>query len=149
MDDPCSVLLRRYLAILAYRLRKALRGAPEGFAAFQAGHGVRSPHDMLNHMRGRLLFVHGHFRPNDGEEPPRLPWQSEVEAFARILGELDVELSAAAPLDRETLQRLLQGPLSDVMTHVGQIAMLRRLAGSPIPAESFYDADITLGDVSL
>jgi hypothetical protein len=149
MDDPTSALLRRYLATLAYRLRKALHGAPDGFSDFQAGHGVRTPNDVLNHMRGRLLFVHGHLRPNHGEEPPRLAWADEVAALSRVLHGLDNDLRTATPLDQATVHRLLQGPLSDVMTHVGQVAMLRRLAGSPIPAESFYDADIVLGDVSL
>ncbi|MEJ2668408.1 MAG: hypothetical protein P8Z81_15160 [Deinococcales bacterium] len=149
MDDPTSTLLRRYLATLAYRLRKALRGTPDGFSDFQAGHGVRTPNDLLNHMRGRLLFVHGHLRPNDGEEPPRLSWTDEVAALSRVLSALDDDLRSAAPLDEATVHRLLQGPLSDVMTHVGQVAMLRRLAGSPIPAESFYDADVVLGDMAL
>lgn len=149
MDDPLSILVRRYLAALAYRLRKALRGAPDGFSEFRAGQGVRTPCDLLNHMRGRLLFVHRHYRPDAGEEPPRLPWAEEVEALTRVLADLDEDLRTGAPLDGAVLHRLLQGPLSDVMTHVGQVAMLRRLAGSPIPAESFYDAEIALGDVSL
>jgi hypothetical protein len=39
-------------------------------------------------------------------------------------------------------ERLLQGPFSDAMTHAGQLAMLRRLAGSPVPPENFIVAAI-------
>lgn len=44
-----------------------------------------------------------------------------------------------------TLEELLHGPLSDVMTHAGQLALLRRLAGSPLPPERFIEATIRVG----
>jgi hypothetical protein len=42
---------------------------------------------------------------------------------------------------------LIQGPIADALTHVGQIAMLRRLAGCPIPGENYFAADIAPGRV--
>jgi hypothetical protein len=39
-------------------------------------------------------------------------------------------------------ERLLQGPFSDAMTHAGQLALLRRLAGAPVPPENFIVANI-------
>jgi len=52
-------------------------------------------------------------------------------------------ISSADPLaDQITAETLLQGPLSDAMTHAGQLAMLRRLAGNPVAPENFIVADI-------
>ncbi|MEO8622674.1 MAG: hypothetical protein ABI625_16505 [bacterium] len=40
-------LLQHFLAALAYRTQKALRGAPAGFATFQAGDNVRTPSELV------------------------------------------------------------------------------------------------------
>ena len=44
-------------------------------------------------------------------------------------------------------EKLFQGPIADALTHIGQIAMLRRLAGSPMRGESYFKADIRAGRV--
>ena len=75
-------------------------------------------------------------------------WEEEVKRFFRILSELDNSLESGAPWKGRTEEEILQGPLADAMTHVGQLAMLRRMASSPVPKESFDEADIRLGDVS-
>jgi len=142
-------LLRHYLAAIAYRTRKAVTSAPPGFGEFRAGHGVRAPVEILNHMRGRILFVRRRLTPGEEGDPPLATWADEVTAFSRALGDLDTDLAGGAQLSARTVERLLQGPLADVMTHVGQLAMLRRLAGSPLPAESFYDAELEPGQVDI
>jgi hypothetical protein len=76
-------------------------------------------------------------------------WEEEVKRFFRILSELDKSLESGVPWKGRTVGQILQGPLADAMTHVGQLAMLRRMASSPVPKESFDEADIRLGDVSL
>ncbi len=45
------------------------------------------------------------------------------------------------------VERLFQGPIADALTHVGQIAFLRRLAGFPVRGENYARADITIGKV--
>lgn len=75
-------------------------------------------------------------------------WEVEVKRFFRILSELDKSLESGAPWKGRTEEQILQGPLADAMTHVGQLAMLRRMASSPLPKESFDEAEILLGDVS-
>ena len=149
MDERERRILRRYLAAIAYRTRKAVTGAPSGFGQFRAGRGVRMPVEILNHMRGRILFVRRHITPGEEGDPPVATWKDELAAFSQALGDLDADLVAGADLDMDTIGRLVQGPLADVMTHVGQLAMLRRLAGSPLPAESFYDAAIEPGRLDI
>ncbi len=85
----------------------------------------------------RTHFVGGEYRPRILEE-----FEREVERFHGMLADLSRQLESDAPLLGTTPARLLQGPLADAMTHAGQLAMLRRLAGSPIPPENFIVADV-------
>ena len=142
MDDKRS-LLRHSLAALAYRTQKALRGAPAEFGNFRAADGVRTPAELVRHMTSvlgyaRTFFIGGQYRP---EPLPSL--NEEIIRFHDMLGKLARDIEAGSPLlQGMSAERLLQGPLSDAMTHAGQLAMLRRLAGVPVPPENFILADI-------
>jgi hypothetical protein len=139
---PDRALLRHFLAALAYRSQKALRGAPAGFGDFQAGSQTRTPKELVRHMTSvlgyaRTYFIGGHYRPEPLPDIDR-----EVVRFHEMLADLGRHLSGGTPLSDTTPARLLQGPFADVMTHVGQLAMLRRLAGSPVPPENFILATV-------
>jgi hypothetical protein len=141
-------LLRHFLATLAYRTQKALRDAPPSFAEFQAGTNVRTPHQLLWHMTGvigyaRTMLHGGTFTP------PRLAtFDAEVTRFHDLLAELHADLGDDSLSAQITDEQFLQGPLADAMTHAGQLAMLRRLAGSPVPSEDFIEAAIDPSNVS-
>lgn len=136
-------LLRHFLAALAYRTQKALRDAPPEFGDFRAADGVRTPAELVRHMTSvlgyaRTFFIGGHYRP-----APLPSLAEEITRFHAMLEELGGHLEAGAPLLEEmTAERLLQGPFSDAMTHAGQLALLRRLAGVPVAPENFIVADI-------
>lgn len=141
-------LLRHFLGTLAYRTQKALRGAPQGFDRFRAASGVRTPHELVCHMTNvlgyaRTFFVGGAF-------PSRIPtnWSDDVRALHAMLDDLSGHLQNGSELRATDEGRLLQGPLSDAMTHIGQLALLRRLAGSPVRPENFIMAAITAENVS-
>ena len=142
MDDKRS-LLRHFLAALAYRTQKALRGAPETFGSFRAIDGVRTPAELVRHMTSvlgyaRTFFIGGRYWP---DTLPSL--REEIDRFHEMLADLGRHIESGAPLrDEMTPERLLQGPFADAMTHAGQLAMLRRLAGVPVPPENFIVADI-------
>ncbi|MEP6764265.1 MAG: hypothetical protein ABJB66_08155 [Gemmatimonadaceae bacterium] len=137
-------LLQHFLAAIAYRTQKALRGAPDNYPDFPPGHEVRSPVEILRHMTSLMGSVRTFW---EGGEYPRRPqplptFNDEIERFHTMLESVG-ELIAAERLPNEiTTEQLLQGPFSDVMTHVGQLAILRRLAESPIASENFVYADI-------
>ena len=135
-------MLRHFLAAIAYRTQKALRGAPDGFGDFEAGQQVRTPHDLVEHMDSVLGYSLTFLRGGGTYSPPRLPFDEQVELFHGKLEDLAKELEGDASFDDLTEEQLLQGPLSDVMTHAGQLAMLRRLAGAPIPPENFIFAEV-------
>jgi hypothetical protein len=139
------LLLRHTVATLAYRGGKALRAAPAGFESFKAGATTRTPGEILAHL-GDLLdwalsLANGQQKWNNS---PPLAWDAGAERFFRALEALDARLADSAPLGASP-EKLFQGPLADSLTHVGQIALLRRLAGSPVRGENYLVADITAG----
>ena len=135
-------LLRHFLAALAYRTQKALRGASPEFGEFRAGTHVRTPHELLWHMTGVIGYactmLHG-----GTFAPPRLAnFGDEIARFHDTLAMLHADFGDASLEAGISDERFLQGPLSDAMTHAGQLAMLRRLAGSPVASENFVMARI-------
>jgi hypothetical protein len=135
-------LLQHLLATLAYRTQKVLRDAPQSFASFQVGQGVRTPHEILAHMRGVLTFALGLYEGKPSDHVPEDDFGNEVIRFFRVLDELSNKLAEAGIPPATDAKRLLQGPFADAMTHAGQLAMLRRLDGLPVPPENFHEADI-------
>jgi len=138
-------LLRHTLATLAYRGAKTLRDAPEGFAEYRVGEGSRTPGQILAHIGDLLDWAltqaRGEERWTDSSPGP---WGSEVERFFAGLGALDAYLVSGAPLG-QAAGRIFQGAVADALTHVGQLAMLRRLAGAPVRGENYNRADIRAG----
>lgn len=141
MDDK-RTLLHHFLAALAYRTQKALRGAPAEFASFRAAAGVRTPHELIQHMDSvmgysRTFFIGGSYRP-----PVFSDFEAAVAHFHATLADVARHIEQGTGLRDVTPEILLQGPFSDAMTHAGQLALLRRLAGSPVPPENFIFAEI-------
>jgi len=136
-------LLRHFLAVLAYRTEKALQSAPEHFGSFQAGPEIRTPQELLNHMSSLLhhtIAALGGMRPDPLHPGPDL--HGEAEQFNTLIGQLSRLLVDRSLQGDRLAERLLQGPLADAMTHAGQLTLLRRLAGAPIPWEDFFRAHI-------
>jgi len=144
MDDKRAMLLH-FLAALAYRSQKALSGAPPSFGDFEAGNQVRNPKWLVQHMDGVLGYAltcfAGEPESYRGAALPTL--DDEVLRFHGKLEALASHLRAGTALRRVTPEQILQGPFSDAMTHAGQLAMLRRLAGSPVAPENFIVAEIS------
>jgi hypothetical protein len=146
MDDT-KALLRHTLATVAYRGGKALTGAPAGFAEFSIAPGSRTPAEILAHIgdlfEWALSLADGQHVWSDSK--PR-PWDEEVARFFAALRRFDERLAGNVPLGCPA-RKLFQGPIADALTHVGQIGMLRRLAGAPVRGENYYKADIEAGRI--
>ena len=145
--DSQRELLRHTLATLAYRGGKTLRSAPSGFADFQGGHGLRTPGQILSHMGDlfdwSLSIASGQ---QNWKNSQSLPWEQEVDRFFAALKKFDDFLASGEPV-QAPLEKLFQGPIADALTHVGQIAFLRRMAGAPVKGENYFVADIETGRV--
>src|SRR5271170_5166720 len=148
-SDPTRQLLRHTVATVAYRGGKALRGAPESFATFTLGDSPRTPAKILAHIGDlfdwALSMAKGETAWRDSTP---LPWDAEVARFFSTLQSFDDYLASAEPL-RSPAEGLFQGPIADALTHIGQLAMLRRLAGCPIKGENYFKAEIAAGRVGF
>ena len=140
-------LLRHAVATVAYRGGKALRGAPESFAKFKVEEKSRTPEQILAHIGDlydwALSCAQGKQLWQDSQP---LPWAQEVQRFFKALKAFDDYLASDLPLGFPA-EKIFQGGVADSLTHIGQIAMLRRLAGCPIRGESYFRADIVAGRV--
>jgi hypothetical protein len=147
LDTP-SAFLRHLVATLAYRAAKVLREVPPGFAEFSAGPSMRVPVQILAHLADLMGWA---VRTAQGEVLWRAEgsrdWDTEKRRFFDGLATLDRVLASDAPVANAEL--LIQGPLADALTHVGQLAMLRGAAGAPVRPESYARAEIVAGRVGL
>jgi hypothetical protein len=147
--DPACQLLRHTVATVAYRGGKTLRGAPDSFATFHIGDATRTPVQILAHLGDlfdwALSMALGQQAWHDSSP---LPWTAEVARFFAALKKFDDYLASTEPL-HTPLETLFQGPVADALNHIGQLAMLRRLAGSPLRGENYAKADIAAGRCTL
>lgn len=141
-------MLRHAVATLAYRGAKAIRGAPPEVAGFHAGDKTRTPVQILAHL-GDLLDWALTIAQGKQKWHPSVPgtWADESARFFAALGRFDERLASDEPLG-STPEKLLQGPVADALTHVGQLLMLRRLAQAPVRSENFAVAEIMAGRVT-
>lgn len=145
--DPQREFLRHTVATLAYRTGKTLRDAPDSFADFTPGKALRTPVQILAHMGDLLDWALSMARGKTVWENSRpKPWPGEVERFYAALKALDDYLGSAKKL-HVSAEQMFQGPMADALTHTGQLAMLRRIAGVPVRGENYYVADIVSGRV--
>jgi len=145
--DPKRGFLRHTLATVAYRAAKVERFAPPGFGDFQLGKAARTPLEIIAHMADLfdwgLRLAKGN---SDWVQSKPQSWRKEVARFHESLLSLDQYLASNAPLS-VTPEELFQGPISDALTHIGQVAVLRRQAGVPVRSEVYAKAKIAAGTV--
>ncbi len=145
--DPKRDLLRHSLATIAYRGGKMLRDAPASFGDFRVCDGARTPRQIVAHigdlMEWALSMAQGkqHWHVS---EP--MSWDEERERFHASLGRFDEYLASANTL-HAVPENLFQGPIADSLSHIGQIAMLRRIAATPVKSENYFIAEVTAGRV--
>jgi hypothetical protein len=144
---PEIALLRHTLATVAYRGGKALRGAPADFAGFKAGPKTRTPGQILAHIGDlydwALTQCEGHQAWN---ETAPTTWHGDTDRFFAALERVDKYLASGAPLGIAPNQ-LFQGAIADSLAHIGQITLLRGIAGASVRAENYARAEIVAGRV--
>jgi hypothetical protein len=141
--------LRHTVATLAYRGGKAIRDAGPTFAGYGSAETSRTPAKILAHIGDLMVWA---LAMSEGRrewvDSLPLAWDKECERFFTALKKFDDYLASEKPL-AVSAEKLFQGPIADALTHVGQIAMLRRMAGVPIKGENYFVAEITVGRVGV
>jgi hypothetical protein len=147
LKDPTRAFLRHTLATIAYRAAKVERYAPPGFGTFELGKAARTPVEIIAHMADLFDWALNLAEGNQKwvQSKPK-SWRVEVARFHASLLEFDRYLASDAPL-AASAEELFQGPISDALTHIGQIAILRRQDDSPVRSEVYARADIEPGRV--
>ncbi len=147
IPDSSRQLLRHAIATLAYRGGKALRGAANEFAGFHASETTRTPVQILAHMGDLMDWALSMAKGKQvWRDSVQLPWSAETDRFFASLKAFDAYLASDSPLNARA-EKLLQGPVADALTHVGQLMMLRRISGAPPRGEDYFAADIVTGRV--
>jgi hypothetical protein len=140
-------LLRHTLATIAYRGGKAIRNAGPSFGEYGSPDTSRTPGKILAHigdlMDWGLAMCEGR---REWHDSPPLAWEKECERFFASVKKFDDYLASDNPL-QVSAEKLFQAPIADALTHVGQIAMLRRMARVPMKSEYYVIAEITAGRV--
>ena len=135
--------LRHTIATIDYRFQKSIKNAKDNFGDFNLGKGGRSTNEIINHMyfvlSSTTIFILE--ERTQKESPEKLNLNLEIDRFNAELKSLDKVLSENE-LSMNYSKRLLQGPLSDILTHIGQISMMSRLNNNPIEWEDFSSAEI-------
>lgn len=141
-------LLRHLVATLAYRGGIAVLDAPQNFSEFRIHETTRTAGEILAHIgdliQGSLYLVKGEFVYL--QSSPQM-WEEDVKRFFNAVKEFDLYLASEVPLG-QPIEKILQGPIADALTHVGQIVMMRRLAGKPIREGSYFAAEIKAGEIN-
>jgi hypothetical protein len=146
-NDPQLALFRQTIASVAYRAAKALRGVPADFAEFRAGPKTRTPAQILAHLGDLFDWA---LSQAEGKETwhdsPAIDWQAGSARFFTALDKFDKYLASGAPV-AVPFTRLFCGAIADAHAHIGQINILRGIAGCPVRAENYSRADIVPGRV--
>ena len=147
-NDVKRELLRHLVAALTFRAKIAVLDAPENFSDFRIDETIRTPVQILAHMgdllEGSLYLMKGEFVYLDSVPNS---WQEELRRFFTAAMKFDSYLASDAVL-HQPIEKIIQGPVTDAFTHVGQIVMLRRAAGSPVQSEGYFAAEIIPGKIS-
>ena len=148
MQDS-TLILRHILATIAYRLSKSIKEMDEAFFAFGTPNGIRKPIEIIRHISSIISYMISEVTGLKGEKlNPLENHIAELERLQRLLTEADRIIEGTDINIKQTL-RLIQGPLTDAVTHLGQLAMLRRLYHAPVDWENFMQARIETGNVKL
>jgi hypothetical protein len=147
-------LVRHLLATLVYRTTKIINDIPENYPRISIGNSVRTPEKILGHINSLIQLSNRFWSPykpismaTRRKESVNKGWDLEVDIFSKIVKEFDNTL-VKHPIPRKySPEKILQGPFMDAFTHIGQLALLRRMAGSPIQGESYWMADVKAGQV--
>lgn len=131
------------LATIAYRFKVATEHSGESLGTFDAGEGVRLPKEIVYHMYEVLIYAD--YRFLGSKKPDSRPETlTMVEEEKRFLDKVETLRQKIVGMDLpfDHVKPMIQGPLADVLTHIGQIAMLSRLHGRPIQGQNYSKAKL-------
>jgi hypothetical protein len=121
-----------FVDAIVFRTQGALRWAPAGFGEFHAGPNAPTPHDIIYRMTNMIGFTRWMYVRGPYVVQPFPDFAAEVARFYDTVETFKKAIDTAEPHEVSS-EKILQGPLAEVMVLIGQVELLRRLSGSPSP----------------
>ena len=149
LSSDTTRLLRHLVATIAFRASRTLQKAPEGFEDLRLAEGGMTARELLLHMSNVMSFALATVTGTERVRHEATEWPQEVDRFYSLLAQVDAKLAAGASMETGMDLRLVQGPLADTLTHIGQLHAMRRKAGHPVPPTNYIKADIQAGRTAL
>jgi hypothetical protein len=149
LSHDTTRLLRHLVATIAYRASHSLRDAPAGLEDVRLADDGMSAKELVLHITNVMSFALATVTGNERVRHEPLPWTPQVDRFYTLLGEVDARLAEGASMEEGMDLRLVQGPLADTLTHVGQLHSMRRKLGAPIAPANYLKADVQAGRIAL
>jgi uncharacterized damage-inducible protein DinB len=149
ISSDTTRLLRQLIATIAFRASRSLRDAPAALENVRLGEGGMTARELVHHMTNVMAFALATVTGTERIRHDALDWPREIDRFYSLLAQVDSRLAEGAIMDAGMDLRLVQGPLADALTHVGQLHAMRRMAGEPVPATNYIKADVQIGRIAL
>lgn len=149
LSADTTQILRHMIASIAFRASRSLRQPPPGFENARLAEDGMAARELVLHLTNVMAFAFSVVTNTERVRHEALDWRGEIDRFYALLGELDRRLAEGATIESGLELRLVQGPFSDALTHIGQLNALRRKVGSPIPPTNYIKADVRTGCVAL
>ena len=149
LSSDTTRILRHLIAAIAYRSSRSLRDAPAGFENVRLSDDGMSAGELVLHITNVMSFALAIVTRTARVRHDAMAWQQQVERFYALLGEVDAKLEQSATVEEGMDLKLVQGPLADTLTHIGQLHAMRRKAGAPIGAANYVVADVQIGRTAL
>ena len=149
LSSDTARILRHLVATIAYRSSRSLRDAPANLESIRLADSGLTARELVLHMTNVLAFAMATVTGKERVRYEALGWYQDVERFYSLLGALDTELTKGAVIEEGMDLKLVQGPLADALTHIGQLHAMRRKAGAPVTPVSYIKADVHAGRTAL
>ena len=149
LSPDTTRILRHLIATIAFRASRALWNTPDGFEDTRLADGGMTARELILHMSNVMAFALATVTGTERVRHEAIDWPREVERFYSLLAQVDKSLEAGTSMDAGMDLRLVQGPLADALTHVGQLHAMRRKAGGPVPPTNYIKADVQSGRIAL
>ena len=149
LSPDTTRILRHLVATIAFRASRALRDIPEDFESVRLAEGGMTARELLLHLSNVMSFALATVSGTERIRHDAVKWPQEVERFYSLLAQIDARLAEGASVLAGMDLKLVQGPLADALTHVGQLHAMRRMAGSPVPPTNYIQAEVQAGRIAL
>src|SRR5262245_61079035 len=149
ISSDTTRILRHLVATIAFRASRSLRDVPAALESVRLADGGMTARELVLHMTNVMAFALATVTGTERQRHDPLDWPQEIDRFYSVLAQVDAKLAEGATMEPEMDLKLVQGPLADTLTHVGQLHAMRRAAGGPVPSTNYIKADVKIGRIAL